>query len=66
VLENLQIERLKNAEQEEGPTVTTHYYNPDDEREIKGATDKEEAARIYEKGEPDSPSKVDNNDQPEE
>jgi hypothetical protein len=35
VLENLQLERLKRAVN----NVATHYYNPDDEREIKGFKD---------------------------
>ena len=38
VLENLQLERLKRADHEIN-NVATHYYNPDDEREIKGFKD---------------------------
>jgi hypothetical protein len=38
VLENLQVERLKRVESDSAKSmmVATHYYNPDDEREIKG------------------------------
>jgi ankyrin repeat protein len=38
LLENLNVERLKNA-LGESSVVATHYYNPDDEREIKGVAD---------------------------
>jgi len=38
LLENLNVERLKNA-QSDASVVATHYYNPDDEREIKGVAD---------------------------
>jgi hypothetical protein len=38
MLENLQLERLKRADHEVN-NVATHYYNPDDEREIKGFKD---------------------------
>lgn len=38
VLENLNVERLKRAEAE-ASVVATHYYNPDDDREIKGVSD---------------------------
>ena len=40
-MENLNIERIKRAESEAVATVATYYYNPDDEREIKGVTDTE-------------------------
>ena len=43
VLDNLQVERLKRVQEFDnsrgGPQVATHYYNPDDEREIKGFKD---------------------------
>jgi hypothetical protein len=39
VLENLHIERIKRAEGDPQSIVATHYYNPDDEREIKGIGD---------------------------
>ena len=41
MLENLQVERLKRVESDsaKGLNVATHYYNPDDEREIKGLKD---------------------------
>lgn len=35
MIENLQIERLKRVENEQS-VVATHYYNPDDERQLKG------------------------------
>ena len=41
MLENLQVERLKRANETEQLMVATHYYNPDDEREIKPVTDLE-------------------------
>ncbi len=41
MLENLQLERLKRADPDSAQSVlvATHYYNPDDEREIKGFKD---------------------------
>jgi hypothetical protein len=41
VLENLQVERLKRADNDGAQQllVATHYYNPDDDREIKGFKD---------------------------
>lgn len=41
VLDNLQVERLKRADNDSTKQllVATHYYNPDDEREIKGFKD---------------------------
>ena len=43
VLENLQIERLKRADSDSSHQlqVATHYYNVDDDREIKGFKDPE-------------------------
>ena len=41
MIENLQLERLKRADNE-AHLVATHYYNPDDEREIKGFKDPEQ------------------------
>jgi len=39
----LQVERIKRVQEFDnsrgGPQVATHYYNPDDEREIKGFKD---------------------------
>ena len=41
MLENLQVERLKRADNDGAQQllVATHYYNPDDDREIKGFKD---------------------------
>lgn len=40
------MERLKRAEAE-GAVVATHYYNPDDDREIKGVADPEQIHQYY-------------------
>ena len=41
LLENLQVERLKRSDTDnyQSLQVATHYYNPDDEREIRGFKD---------------------------
>ena len=59
VLENLNIERIKKAESEmTGLVVATHYYNPDDDREIKGINDPANIKEIYEnKRDDESPNK---------
>jgi hypothetical protein len=42
LIENLQEERIdKIKENQDALIVATHYYNPDDEREIKGASDQD-------------------------
>lgn len=46
VLENLNVERLKRADGELS-VVATHYYNPDDEREIKGVADPSKINDLY-------------------
>jgi hypothetical protein len=45
VLENLNVERLRRADGE--GIVATHYYNPDDEREIKGVADPNKINDLY-------------------
>lgn len=40
------MERMKRAEAE-GVVVATHYYNPDDDREIKGVSDPNQIDRYY-------------------
>jgi len=52
VLENLKVERLKAAGAEGQAQVAVHYYNPDDEREIKGVSDQKEANLIYQQQDP--------------
>jgi hypothetical protein len=46
VLENLNVERLRRADGE-GSIVATHYYNPDDDREIKGVVDPNKINDLY-------------------
>jgi hypothetical protein len=42
----LNVERLKGAGGEMS-VVATHYYNPDDEREIKGVADPNQINEMY-------------------
>lgn len=47
LLENLHIERLKRDGESGQATVATHYYNPDDEREIRGIRDTTQINDLY-------------------
>eukprot|EP00347_Sterkiella_histriomuscorum_P001332 403372439 len=56
LLENLNIERIKRAESE-ASVVATHYYNPDDDREIKGIADPNLINEYYQ-NQADDPDKL--------
>lgn len=48
MIENLQLERIKRAEADQ-IVVATHYYNPDDERQINGVSNEEQLKAMYQK-----------------